>query len=73
MPWEAKPWTPLAQWSWALYDLNHDYSQSRDVAAQNPALLADMRQGFNSAMHENDFGLLDMPIGPRTRDGLRPY
>lgn len=73
LPWEAKPWTPLAQWPWALYDLNHDYSQSRDVAAQNPALLADMRQGFDAAMHENGFGLLDMPIGPRTRDDRRPY
>lgn len=73
MPWEAKPWKPVAQWPWALYDLNHDYSQSRDVAAQNPALLADLRAGFDQALRENGTTLLDMPIGPRTNDSLRPY
>lgn len=60
MPWdkEAPPadGTPVA---WQLYDLNHDFSQSRDLAKANPGKLAEMQQSYQRVAAQNQVGLPD--------------
>ncbi len=45
-PWEAAPRHPLADDVWQLYDVNADFSQSRDLAAKNPAKLRELQALF---------------------------
>ena len=57
------PWTPgvdpaIFKWSpdqdaWELHDLSNDFSQARNVAAQNPEKLAALKQGFDAAARDN--------------------
>lgn len=58
MPWdrEAPPasGTPV---TWELYDLNRDFSQSRDLAARNPERLAAMKDAYNAIAARNQVGL----------------
>ncbi|QNA82658.1 arylsulfatase [Sphingomonas sp. So64.6b] len=58
MPWdkEAPPasGTPV---EWQLYDLNSDFSQSRDLAAKNPAKLAELKQAYAAVAARNQVGL----------------
>jgi len=63
-PWVAglpkgiKEWSPLTD-KWELYNLEEDWTQSRDLAASNPAKLEEMKALFlaESAKYKN------MPIG----------
>lgn len=57
------PWKPgfdpaIFNWSpeqdtWELYNLNADFSQAQDVAAENPEKLKHMISAFNAAAKEN--------------------
>jgi len=57
------PWVPglpagIATWSpdqdpWELYDLNTDFSQATDLAASNPAKLAELKQVFDREAKAN--------------------
>ena len=71
MPWdrEAPPAsdTPV---KWQLYDLNRDYSQSRDLAAKNPAKLEEMKQAYADVAASRQVGLPSEPSTPTPRPFL---
>ena len=49
LPWQGHPVPsedPVNDYKWELYDLTKDFSQSEDVAAQNPEKLKEMQQAF---------------------------
>ncbi|MBL7903133.1 MAG: arylsulfatase [Bacteroidia bacterium] len=45
-PWEAKPRKPLAEDVWELYNVNEDFSQSNNLAAQQPEKLEELKKKF---------------------------
>jgi arylsulfatase A-like enzyme len=45
-PWEAKPRHPLLEDVWELYDVRADFSLANDLAAKQPAKLAEMQALF---------------------------
>nr|MBP9128114.1 arylsulfatase [Elusimicrobiota bacterium] len=45
-PWEAQPRRPLAEDVWELYNVNEDFSQSRDLAAKYPDKLEELKKKF---------------------------
>ena len=45
-PWELEPRRPLLEDVWELYNVNDDFSQSKDLAASNPAKLEDLKKLF---------------------------
>jgi arylsulfatase len=45
-PWEAQPRRPLAEDVWELYNVNEDFSQSRNLAEENPAKLEELKKMF---------------------------
>ena len=54
------PWTgldfankPFESDTWELYDLRHDFSQAKDLAAKDPAKLAEMKALFTQVAGEN--------------------
>ncbi|WP_238476390.1 arylsulfatase [Agromyces mariniharenae] len=63
------PWVPgappgIATWTpdqdpWELYDLDHDWSQARDLAADHPEKLAELKELFAIEAARNDA----LPIG----------
>ncbi|HEU0181107.1 MAG TPA: arylsulfatase [Agromyces mariniharenae] len=63
------PWVPgappgIATWTpdqdpWELYDLDHDWSQARDLAAEHPEKLAELKELFAIEAARNDA----LPIG----------
>ncbi len=58
--------------SWELYDLREDYSQSRDVAAQYPAKLAELQADFDAAARKYHVYPLASNIMGRLGAGVRP-
>lgn len=70
MPWdkEAPPaeGTPV---EWQLYNLNQDFSQSRNLAGTNRAKLAELQQAYAESAAKNQVGL---PSGI-TSAALRPF
>jgi arylsulfatase A-like enzyme len=56
LPWETSPPAGRADTSyeWQLYDLRTDYSQSRDLAASNPAKLEELKALFDSEARANN-------------------
>jgi len=53
----APPWTftltDPAKFGWELYDLNTDFAQTRNLAKENPAKLAELQQAFDAAAKRN--------------------
>lgn len=47
-PWDKAPATPAKpdERVWELYDITHDFSQAHDIAASNPAKLAELKGLF---------------------------
>jgi len=45
-PWEMKPRHPLAEDEWELYNVNEDFSQSKNLAAKEPAKLEELKKIF---------------------------
>ncbi|BAL24261.1 arylsulfatase [Azoarcus sp. KH32C] len=69
-----RPWNPsfsqFIGWKpendqWALFRLDGDYSQARDLAAENPAKLAELQKAFDRAAQDNHV----YPLGA----GLLPF
>lgn len=74
IPWVAGVDPTIKDWSpdndaWELYNLNEDFSQSKNIAAENPEKLEEMIQGFDVAAKENKVypvggGLWSMVLHP---------
>src|SRR5215469_15487875 len=58
--------------SWELYDLRGDYSQSHDVAAQYPAKLAELKAAFDTAARKYHVYPLASNIMGRLGAAVRP-
>jgi hypothetical protein len=77
------PWALQGLWSgqtspphpWELYNLNEDYSQAHDLAAQNPEKLKEMVALFDSeARRNNVYPLLPYPVlQPAPNDGGKSF
>ena len=67
-PWEAfgpaNP-DPLNNVTWELYDLNTDYSQTTDVAAQYPEKIAELKQVFYEEAAKYNVLPLDASVAAR--------
>lgn len=55
LPWSGLDLSnkPFEADTWELYDLRHDYSQARNLAAKEPAKLAELQQLFTKIAAEN--------------------
>jgi arylsulfatase A-like enzyme len=52
---------------WELYNLNEDYSQAHNLAAQNPEKLKELQQFFDSeARRNNVYPLVPYPVSQPT-------
>jgi arylsulfatase len=58
-PWEAKPRHTLPEDVWELYDVRSDFSLANDVAAKNPAKLAELQAVFLKEAEEHHVLPLD--------------
>ncbi|MBL7850923.1 MAG: arylsulfatase [Cyclobacteriaceae bacterium] len=45
-PWEPQPRRPLTEDIWELYNVNEDFSQAKNLAAENPAKLEELKKKF---------------------------
>jgi arylsulfatase len=61
-PWEPKPRRPLAEDVWGLYDTRTDFSLVKDLAAEHPEKLAELRSLFMKEAEKNHV----LPIDDRT-------
>jgi hypothetical protein len=59
------PDAPFAQDRWELYDLAHDINETRDLAAAQPAKLAELLAAWETAAKANDVYPLDDRRGAR--------
>jgi arylsulfatase len=71
MPWGAGDAAPEA-FKWALYDLNTDWSQSKDVSAEHPEKLAELQADFDKAARKYHVYPLNADLGPRMAARYRP-
>lgn len=67
-PWEATPRTSLADGIWELYDTRSDFSLSNDLAARNPAKLAELQAIFLKEAEANRV----LPMDDRSTERLNP-
>jgi arylsulfatase len=73
MPWNhSSTMVDAMKFRWELYDLNTDYSQSRDVAARYPEKLAELQAGFDAAARKYHVYPIESNLMARLRPGLRP-
>ncbi|NBC37427.1 sulfatase-like hydrolase/transferase [Novosphingobium sp. FSY-8] len=70
-PWEPNHTNPM-QTPWELYDLRSDPTQTRNVAAQFPAKLAQLRAAFDVAARRNHVYPLSADFFARINPHLRP-
>ena len=67
-PWEAfgpaNP-DPLNNVTWELYNLNEDYAQSKDLAAQNPEKVAELKKIFYAEAKKYNVLPLDASVAAR--------
>ena len=64
-PWQLNAEGSLEDDVWELYNLEEDFSQSTDVAAQNPEKLAELQALFEVEAEKNNVYPLDGNVGPR--------
>ena len=67
-PWEAKPRRPLTEDVWELYDVRADFSLANDLAAKNPAKLAEMQDLFMQEAEKYHV----LPIDDRVVERVNP-
>ncbi len=67
-PWELQPRRPLAEDIWELYNVNEDFSQSTDLAAENPAKLEELKKIFMEEAVKYNV----LPIDDRSIERLDP-
>ena len=70
-------WEPTGKvdpntFQWALYDLNTDWSQSKDVSARYPGKLAELKADFEAAAMKYNVYPLDADLVLRMGPGRRP-
>lgn len=70
LPWEFDP--PQQDRPWELYNLDIDFSQSRDLAATNPRKLADMKVIFDREAKKYNVYPLDAGFATGRGGGSRP-
>lgn len=80
IPWVGGGFVPFMGWNpandrWALYNLNQDYSQARDLAASHPEKLEELKQAFDREARANRVypvgaGLYPL-LNPAERVGIR--
>lgn len=72
LPWEPFAWTnpPVDQDKWELYDLKNDFSQAIDLAAMQPARLAEMRALFDAEAKANNMLPISNQISPSNLPSL---
>jgi arylsulfatase A-like enzyme len=58
--------------TWELYDLAADFSQARDLAAEQPSKLAELKELFEQEAWANNVYPLDDRFAERAIDPLRP-
>lgn len=68
IPWVLTSAPPLDQDVWELYDLRSDFSQSKNLAASNPAKLAELKAVFDAEAARNNV----FPIDDRRSERLNP-
>lgn len=67
-PWEAAPRRPLANDVWELYHVAEDFSMSRNLAAENPAKLEELKALFTREAVAHHV----LPIDDRTIERFDP-
>ncbi|MBU0556798.1 MAG: arylsulfatase [Alphaproteobacteria bacterium] len=74
LPWEADiaPGEEGKPYRWELYDLDADFSQSRDLAAARPETRASLEAGFTQAAQRHQVLPIDDSFLPRFSPALRP-
>ncbi len=72
LPWQGRGGPsspdPFEEYEWQLYNLNDDFSQSRNVAKDNPDKLEELRQLFLSEAARNQV----LPLDDRYLERLNP-
>ncbi len=72
MPWDNSGKVDPKSFKWALYDLNTDWSQSKDVSAEYPKKLAELQADFDRAARTFHVYPLDANLLARMAPGVRP-
>ncbi|MEC5387494.1 arylsulfatase [Uliginosibacterium sp. H3] len=75
LPWEGRGPTnpdPFNDYEWELYNLTEDFSQSKNLAAQQPQKLAEMRALFKTEAEKNKVFPLDDRYIERVDPANRP-
>jgi arylsulfatase len=67
-PWETKPRRPLLEDVWELYDVRADFSLANDLAAENPAKLAELQALFMKEAEKHHV----LPIDDRGVERMNP-
>lgn len=66
VPWTYSPPAPdVAKFPWELYHLDRDYSEAHDLAAKDPAKLAELQQVFDEEAKRNNVYPIDPRFGGR--------
>lgn len=73
MPWEAGRPIAVGDYQWELYNLAKDFSQSRNLATENPEKLAEMKALFLSEARKYNVLPLDNLPARRAPAINRPY
>ena len=50
-PWLSREWPSFDEDDWELYDTNTDWTQSKDLARENPEKLAELKRLFSKSAH----------------------
>lgn len=68
LPWPAPPGSTTGEPPWELYDLEHDYSEAHDLAAQHPEKLTELQRTFDEVAGRNKV----LPINPDFASRVHP-
>ena len=71
-PWDNTSKANPYDFTWVLYDLNRDWSQSRDVSREYPKKLAELRADFDVAARKYSVYPLNIDLTPRMAARFRP-
>lgn len=75
LPWEGRGEStadPFNDYEWELYNLREDYSQSKNIAAENPEKLKELREIFLAEAKKNQVFPLDDRYVERADPANRP-
>lgn len=75
LPWTSRGETtpdPFNEYEWELYNLNEDFTQSKNLAKENPEKLAELREVFKQEAEKNQVFPLDDRYIERVDPANRP-